>query len=249
SGKLLNTVAINYGIKREEVFLTNACLCRPPDNSTPPKAAVAACRPRLHNELRGHRTDTVVAMGNTAALALLGVEGVTKLRVGPGRVSPYEGMEHLRIIPTVHPSACLRQSDMFPSLVADVAKVVTPHEPWNTPNITVLDDTLEAVTYLLDLASRAGELVVDIEVDIDKDTGFDHPDRYDLLCVGFCNDPDNATVIGEHACADPQVRSAMADALSASDIIAQNGKFDLAGLFPVTGAQTLYFDTMLASYC
>lgn len=249
SGRLLNMVNNNYGIKREEVFLSNACLCRPPNNDTPTKAAIAACRPRLVNELQGRSVTTTVALGNSAAFSLLGVEGVTKLRIGPGRTSRFEGLEGIRIIPTLHPAACLRQSDMFPSLVADVAKVVTPHVPWNEPNVRVIADPMEAIEHLAFLQARADELVVDIEVDIDKESSFDHPDRYDLLCVGLCHEDDEAVVLAEGVVGDERVREAMGDAFRASKLIGQNGKFDLAALFYVCGSLELFFDTMLASYC
>jgi uracil-DNA glycosylase family 4 len=248
SGRLLTIVQKQYGIKRDEVFLSNACLCRPADGSTPTKAAIGACRPRLLNELEQSGASTVVALGNSAALAILGIEGVTKLRVGPGRTSPYESLAGVRVIPTVHPAACLRQSDMFPSLVADVGKVVTDNVTWNPPNIVVHDDPVDAISYLNGVRGREGALVVDIEVDIEKDTAFGHPNQYGLLCVGLAESADEAHVIGEHACADDAVRDAMADALGARQLVAHNGKFDLAGLYPVLGATTLFFDTMLASY-
>jgi DNA polymerase-1 len=191
----------------------------------------------------------VVALGNSAALSVLGVEGITKLRVGPGRESPYEQLAGVRIVPTVHPAACLRQSDMFPSLVADVGKVVASYAPWTEPEYDVLDDSMAAIDFLNHLQKRAVDVVVDIEVDIEKDTAFDHPDRYGMLCVGISTAPRSGTVIGENALRDERVRDALSDALKASRIIAQNGKFDLAGLYPIVGAQELFFDTMLASYC
>lgn len=248
SGKLLQLVNDRYGIEREKVFLTNACLCRPADGTNPPKAAIASCRPRLLHELEQQGSSTVVALGNSAALSLLGVEGVTKLRIGPGKSSPYQALEGVRIIPTVHPAACLRQSDMFPSLITDIGKVVTANEPWSKPHYEVLDDPVDAIEFLAKLKARAGDVVVDIEVDIDKDNSFDHPDRYGLLCVGFCYEKGRAFVIGESACANDDVLDALADALTASRIIAQNGKFDLAGLYPQIGSQQLFFDTMIASY-
>jgi uracil-DNA glycosylase family 4 len=249
SGRLLQIVNNQYGIKREEVFLTNATLCRPVDGSNPPKSAILACRPRLHKELSDRETKSVVALGNSAALSILGVEGVTKLRVGPGRRSPYEPLEGMRIIPTVHPAACLRQSDMFPSLVADVGKLVTEPPEWRPPNFTVFDEPASAILALEQLAKRQAELVIDIEVDIDKETSYDHPNRYGLLSTGLAWSKYAAIVIGEEALKDEAVLDALDECLKASKIIAHNGKFDLGGLFPVLGAHTLYFDTMLASYC
>jgi len=249
---LLQKVIDVYDIKREEVFLTNACLCRPADGTTPPKQAIAACRPRMLHELKDEGVETVVAMGNSAALGLLGTEGILALRVGPGRTSPYESLEGVRVIPTVHPAACLRQSDMFPSLVADVGKVVAPPPPWQEPDYRVIENKAEALRYFKRLKKLANAVVVDIECDIEKDIAFDHPDRYGMLCVGFYEPVMGAVVIAEELLTgedDDDVWEAMAKTLRASKVIAHNGKFDLAGLYKYVGPIDLWFDTMLASYC
>jgi DNA polymerase len=248
SGRLLQKVNDYYGIKRKDVFLSNATLCRPVDGGPPPKGAIASCRSRLHKELQDRDSSTVVALGNSAALSLLGVEGVTRLRVGPGRSSPYEALAGVRVIATVHPAACLRQGDMFPSLVADVGKIVGEAKPWRAPHYVVYDDPDDAIRCLQELGRRKAELVVDIEVDIDKDNSFDHPNRYGLLSVGLSWAEGVAVVIGENACADDRVLDAMYDCFEASLLIAHNGKFDLGGLHPKLGTLELYFDTMLASY-
>jgi DNA polymerase-1 len=248
SGKLLERVMEEYGIKREEVLLSNACLCRPPGNETPPKAAIAACRPRLLQELQDRGVGTVVALGNSASESLLGLTGVTKLRVGPGR--PAKNLPDVRVISTLHPAAALRQADLFPSIVTDISKAVVPAPSWSEPVYRVFDGATEAVQVLQELLSRKDleDLVIDIEVDIDKDTGFDHPNQYGMLCVGLAYGPDSAIVIGEEACRSPEVMTAMKDVLHAKRISAQNGKFDLAGMYPHVGALDLYFDTMLAHY-
>lgn len=250
TGRLLRIISKKAGIKWEEVFLTNAVLCRAPDGGPPPKAAISACRPRLLKELQPVHPEVVVALGNPAALGILGTDGVTSLRVGPGRSSPYPELQGVRVIPTVNPAICFRQPDMFPNLVKDIGKVDFKDVNWNPPNYVVLDDPVEAVKELRYIEQRASHLVIDIEVDIEKDgAGFGHPNQYGLLCVGVAYARDRIVVFGEGACADESVRDAMADAFSVSKLVGQNGKFDLAGVNPVIGSVRLWFDTMLASYC
>jgi uracil-DNA glycosylase family 4 len=248
SGKLLVRVMEEYGLKREDVFLSNACLCRPPDNATPPKSAIAACRPRLVQELESRGAHTVVALGNSAAESLLGLSGVSKLRVGPGRPAKYN--PDVRVIPTLHPAAALRQADLFPSIVTDIGKVVTSPPPWTEPRLAVFDEVGPAIQALTELLQRTDleEVAVDIEVDIDKDTGFDHPNQYGLLCVGLAYSKEAAIVLGEEACKDEKVIEALKRVLKGKRIAAQNGKFDLAGLYPHMGPLELAFDTMLAHY-
>lgn len=257
SGKLLDIVMSHHAIERNKVLLTNACLCRPPDNSTPPKAAIAACRGRLKAELLSHGVTTTVALGNSASESLLSKTGVTKLRVGPSK--PSSLIDGLRVIPTFHPAACLRQGDQFPFLVTDVGKV--NHEPpvWSPPNFVVADtpdrayDLLNAVDGRLEsgsglVANPERVLVIDIEVDVEKDSAFDHPNHYGMLCVGIGYDRSKVLVLAEGVLESEKVRIRLGELLRKYKIVAQNGKFDLAGLYPILGGLELYFDTMLASY-
>src|SRR5262249_16601274 len=86
SGQLLNAVLQHHGIKRSEVMLTNVCLCRPEDNATPPKAAVAACKARLGREIAEYGATHIVGLGGTAGTLLVDDPGtITTLRVGPSR--------------------------------------------------------------------------------------------------------------------------------------------------------------------
>jgi uracil-DNA glycosylase family 4 len=247
SGKLLNVVMNHHGIHREESFLSNACSCRPPDNATPPPAAIVACRPRLLRELEGVGADTVVALGNSAAQSLLGKIGITKLRVGPAKQSQY--LPGVRIIPTIHPAAALRQADNFPFIVTDVGKVVASNELWIEPKYYVADTVGDALQVISELEEREGPLVVDIEVDIEKDTSHDHPNHYGMLCVGIAYARDRAVVLGESVMESQQVRDALGKLLRGKHLIGQNLKFDLAGLYPILGPLKGWFDTMLASYC
>lgn len=243
SGKLLDVVLRHHNIRRSNVVLTNAALCRPNDGSTPPRSAIAACRPRLLSELA--ECGEAVALGNLANEALLGVSGVTKLRVGPGRPSKY--LPDLNVISTIHPAACLRQGDMFPYLVTDVGKVGTKREPWLPPNYWVAESPLEALYAIEFLQQRTGPLALDIEVDIEKDTAYDHPNRYGMLCIGVGYAPKRVIVFAGSSL-DAQVYDELARLFRRRKLIAQNGKFDLAGLYPKLGPLELWFDTMLASY-
>lgn len=253
SGKLLDTVMHHHGIDREEVLLTNACLCRPPDNATPPQSAIAACRDRLVSELETAGVEKAVLLGNSAAQSLLGLTNITRLRVGPpreGRIIP-----GVKLIPTVHPAACLRQDSFFPFLVQDIGKIGAPDVIWNDPEYIVADTALDAIHLLREVERRTDEneggtgfLVIDIEVDVEKDIAFDHPNQYGMLCVGIGYAPGKVLVLGESAMGIEGVRDHLKRLLRSRRIVAQNGKFDLAGLYPILGALELWFDTMLASY-
>lgn len=252
SGQLIKTVLKNYGWKPSEVGFTNACLCRPPNNATPPKAAVNCCRNRLMGEIRDSSAESVLALGGTAASVTLGDNrGITSLRVGPPKepTASLVGSKVTRVVPTWHPAYCLRSADNFPALVTDVGKLRESTKPaWVPPIFSVVDDEESALEAIAILRVNAIVLVVDIETGLDKDVSFDHPNNYDLLCVGLGYAKGKVIVIGEQACHSPVVLLALKDLLLNVKIIAHNGKFDLSGLFPTLGALILWFDTMLAHY-
>lgn len=246
SGKLLNRILDHYDISRRDTLLTNATSCRPPDNATPSKRSVECCRPRLLAELEGSRQ--ILALGNTAAQVVLSTgQGITALRVGPPKVCPtVEGAE---VVASFHPAFCLRNGDAFPSLANDVGKLVRPMQPWAPPQYVVVDDEDDTLQALGELANRTDKVVVDIECGIDKDNDYDHPNRYQMLCIGLGYAKGKALVIGENACKSQAVRTALGDLLRKLKVICHNGKFDLAGLYPLLGDIPLWFDTMLAHYC
>lgn len=260
SGQLLDQVLNHYGYDRSEVMYTNVCLCRPESNATPPKAAIAACRPRLVQEIVESGVQDIVALGGTAADAVTEGGGqITKLRVGPPKpaardLSGTSNGSSTRVVATWHPAYCLRTSDAFPAFVADLGKLKDPDRPaWQPPTWKYYDEVDQAAAVIDQLlqwqdAHRDYRLVVDIEVGIDKDQSFDHPNEFDLLCVGISYTKGKAVVIGYDPCHDKSVLEKLKQLFRRSKIIAHNGKFDLAGLYPHLGPLELWFDTMLASY-
>jgi DNA polymerase I-like protein with 3'-5' exonuclease and polymerase domains len=204
-------------------------------------------------ELASSGADSILALGGTAASATLDDNrGITSLRVGPPKTPTQSllGSTVLRVIPTWHPAYCLRSADNFPALVTDVGKLrESTKPPWKPPTFAVVDteeEALIAIHALID--GDYDRLVVDIETGLDKDVSFDHPNNFDLLCVGLGYAKGRAVVIGEEACKSPAVLGWLKRLLLKVRIIAHNGKFDLSGLFPKLGALKLWFDTMLAHY-
>jgi uracil-DNA glycosylase family protein len=123
SGRLLDEGLAAAGIDRAQVYVTNAVkhfkftrieLTKRRLHKKPNAAEVRACRPWLEEEIRLIQPRVIVALGSTAAQALLGPQfRVTKQRGKPVR-SPLADV----VIATVHPSAVLRA----PSAVREEAK-------------------------------------------------------------------------------------------------------------------------------
>lgn len=248
SGKLLDRVLDYHGIERDEVLLTNACLCRPPDNATPEPSDVAACGKRLVAEIQEAAVDRILALGNVPSKYLMATnKGITSARIGPRRETyRIPGTE---IVPTVHPAYCLRHGDAFLDLVTDVGKLHLDPTPWTPPEWNVVDDTEGALHVISQLQSTEyDKLVVDIECGIDKDGSFDHPNHYQMLCIGVGYAKGKAIVFGEEALKDELVLKNLGNLFRAKKIIEQNGKFDNGGMYPIMGNINVWFDTMLAHY-
>lgn len=103
AGQLLNRMLQAIGLRREEVYICNILKCRPPSNRRPTPQEIATCRPYLWKQLELIQPAFILALGATAATALLGKEfKITELR---GRPIPFQGMV---MVVTYHPAALLR---------------------------------------------------------------------------------------------------------------------------------------------
>jgi uracil-DNA glycosylase len=90
-------------IRRPDVYICNVVKCRPPENRTPLPDEMEICGEFLFRQLMTIRPKAIVALGSTAAKALLGTkEGVTRLR---GRWLKWHDIP---LMVTYHPSYLLR---------------------------------------------------------------------------------------------------------------------------------------------
>ena len=248
SGRLLNQVLSHHGYERSEVMVTNVCLCRPTNNDDPPKAAIAACKPRLDAELAHSGVEKILAVGGTAASALIDQKKkISTLRIGPAK--PYIENPNIKVVATWHPAYCLRSPDAFPSFVHDTSKLRgNSHGTWTDPRYRVFEDGDNIRQAAARLAEMPGNLVIDIECGVEKDFSFAHPNQYDLLCLGIAYGPGKAVVFGGSGLAQPEVQADVLALLRSKNLIGHNIKFDLAGLYPIFGELKAYADTMLQSY-
>ena len=73
AGKLLDGILEAIEVPRTSVYITNIVKCRPPQNRKPLPDEIAACIPYLHRQLELIRPKVILALGGTAAEAMLGV--------------------------------------------------------------------------------------------------------------------------------------------------------------------------------
>lgn len=249
SGRLIDKVLEHHGFQRSEIMVTNVCLCRPHNNDDPPKAAIAACKPRLDAELAAAGVQQILAVGGTAASTLIDPKKkISRLRIGPPK--PYTENPEVMIVASWHPAYCLRSPDSFPSLVSDVGKLKGKSYPlWLRPDYKVFNSKEVALIAIERLWLVEGPLVIDIETGFDKDEAFDHPNHYELLCIGISYGPRKVVVFGTNALRDPEVQVKLGQLLRSKKVVGHNIKSDLAGLYPIFGRIEADGDTMLQSYC
>ena len=248
SGQLLNKILKYHGIERDEVYVTNATLCRPPGNAVPPTDAVKACFPRLIQELQSREPDTILALGNTASKILLDTRtGITELRTIPDGRSPY--LPDTRVIPTFHPAAALRQPDLFPSIVSDVKKINAVKVEWEHTKFKVYSDDREAVQSLHQMGNQYTQYSLDIEIDVDDLRKIDakHPN---WLSIAISHRPGAACVYSKEVIEHPRFQFALRKLLADESKVwvYQNGKFDTQYLWSFAPEARVDFDTMLAHY-
>jgi len=104
AGKLLDNMLAAIKLKRgNNVYIANVVKCRPPNNRTPEADEIATCLPYLQQQIAHIKPKLIVALGKTAATALLGRDATLgSLR---GTVYDYNGIP---LIVTYHPAYLLR---------------------------------------------------------------------------------------------------------------------------------------------
>jgi DNA polymerase len=103
AGQLLNKMIEAMGVKRADVYIANVVKCRPPENRTPERDEMETCSPFLYRQIAAIGPRVIVALGATAAKALLNVnEPMSALR---GRWHDFRGT---KLIATYHPAYLLR---------------------------------------------------------------------------------------------------------------------------------------------
>jgi uracil-DNA glycosylase len=107
SGKFLTKTLAEYGIKREDVFITNIVKHVSPENRKPFDDEIRACLPYLIAQINFIKPKIVVLLGASAK-----------------ETPRIDGIEYIQVI---HPSAAMRFTKMrekFRGQIADLAKQI-----------------------------------------------------------------------------------------------------------------------------
>lgn len=119
AGKLLDAVLAEVGIPRSSLYITNAVLCRPPENREPEESELAACSTNLQAQLSLCGARAVLALGATA-MAALGVPGSVHRRR-----ATWTWTGDRAVYVTYHPAAALRDEEKR-ALLRDDLRTLKP---------------------------------------------------------------------------------------------------------------------------
>jgi DNA polymerase len=124
AGQLLTRMLGEIALTREQVYICNVVMCRPPGNRDPQPGEIEACTPWLVEQISLIQPRVMVTLGNFATRFVLNTQaGITRVR---GRVHEWHGRA---VIPTFHPAAILHgggeRSRQFQLLLDDFRLVRT----------------------------------------------------------------------------------------------------------------------------
>ena len=122
AGQLLNQLLGEIDVPRDDVYINNVILCRPPGNRDPLPDELEACKPWLDERVALIDPAVVVTLGNWATRYILGKQvSISRVR---GQRFPWSGRT---VIPTFHPAAVLhgggQASNQMTALRADFQEI------------------------------------------------------------------------------------------------------------------------------
>jgi DNA polymerase len=123
AGKYLNKkIEEILKLSREEVYITNVCKCRPPENRKPTPQEIKACFPYLRRELEIIKPKVICCLGSTAGEGILGKRiSITKVR---GQSFPYPYDPKIKVLLTYHPAYILRNPKADSEFTQDMKKLL-----------------------------------------------------------------------------------------------------------------------------
>lgn len=119
AGELLTDLLKQVGLKREQVYLSNATRCFKPAQDAILPAQIKACHAHLAQEIEAVDPKLIILLGNAALKSVTGHEGITKAR--GLLITAADGRQYL---PTIHPAAALpnRYPDYQRTIKQDLAQ-------------------------------------------------------------------------------------------------------------------------------
>lgn len=223
SGQILMNVLSRAGLERGEIRFANLCHYRPYDNKFENLLKTEVLKEglaQLYQYIKDFRPTVIVPLGAYPLMFLTGKKGIGKWR---GSIISYINDESIKVIPTYHPSAVLRDRGLYPTFDLDIRRVASdqhfPEKRLPQRQLICNPKGLELEEWVQKLCA-AEFLGTDIET-VKKSKH--------ILCVGFAPSPD----IGVSIATDTDAGKAAIQRIlrSPAKKIFQFGQYDTAQLW------------------
>ena len=187
---------LRFGVRRSQIYLSNAAKCRPPDNDTPSIHQIRACREYLLEEIRAVKPKKILAFGAQAIKAVLN-DARASVKAFRGLVIHFEEFPDIPVYPCYHPAAGMYDPNNQALFVEDLERALGNKPIESKPqSYHVINDLNEAWEVAKRLTQKAN-LIIDFET-----TSLDvlSPD-FEILTMGIGTTPGEAYSI---ACEHPE---------------------------------------------
>ena len=122
AGQLLTRLLAEIGIAREDVYINNVLMCRPPGNRDPQPDEIQSCEPHLWKKIELIQPKLICTLGNFATKLLSGrPAGITQVHGRPQDV--VLGGNSVTLYPIFHPAAALYTPRMLAVLQEDFERI------------------------------------------------------------------------------------------------------------------------------
>jgi uracil-DNA glycosylase len=179
SGDILMNVLARNGVNRDEVRLANLSHHRPFQNKFEKLLGTSVLNEgikSLYKHIEEHRPTVIVPLGTFPLMFLTGKKGIKKWR---GSIITYIHDETIKVIPTFHPAAVLRDRSYYPTFDKDIKRILSDSlfPERNLPVREIICDPRGVeLEYWTQVLCASEYLACDIETV--KKSKF-------ILCVGF----------------------------------------------------------------
>lgn len=204
AGTYLKDTLSRLGINmREDCWLTNSVICRPPKNATPTASQILHCRPNIVNAIRDLKPKVIIPLGGPAVRSVLGwvwKESVGKISRWVNWQIPCQKL-NCWIVPNIHPSYVKRSEDRRGNLDPVIERLFIKYlkqavskrsRPWTeVPNFKskcqVLMCPSQAVQYLQALVKMRRPVAFDFETEGLKPDPYIKQGRQERLEIVSCS--------------------------------------------------------------
>jgi len=157
AGKLLDKILNSINVSRKNLFISNIVHCRPPENKTPKKKQMDACRYWLLKEIEYVKPKRIILLGKCAIYGLFQYDDYS-IEYMRSRVYKYKGA---KVYVTYHPAAALRRPYLKEVIRKDLLQIFGGDSSKSTIEIKYEDLTKTKAKELIENPPKS--LAVDVE--------------------------------------------------------------------------------------